>query len=111
MSEEKDFMKNFGMIIPAEAYKTPIIVEDERGAPIYADCPAKGGWCACTGACLVIIEYTKDPEKLAAHREYIKKYNEFLTRKLITPTVSGNGIRVWSNGENKKDDQKETTTE
>lgn len=69
--------ENFGMIIPKEAMRFEEMVEDPRGAPIYASCQANGGLCACTGACQVIIDYTKDPIKLSAHREYIARYNAF----------------------------------
>jgi hypothetical protein len=77
MEQGKDYLSNFGMFIPNEAFKFEDIVEDPLGAPIYADCPAKGELCACTGKCRVVIGHTTEPERLSAYRERIKKLNEF----------------------------------
>lgn len=76
--QKDDFMKNFGMIIPTEPFKIPEMVEDPNGAPIYAGCKgAESEWgCACTGRCKQIVDYSQEPEKLAAYREHIRQYNE-----------------------------------
>jgi len=85
-NEPEDFMKNFALIIPQEAFEVPEMVEDPRGAPILKGCDAIGG-CACTGRCKEVIGWTQDPEALAAHREYIKWYN--------TPVKIDYGERKW----------------
>lgn len=77
MEQDDSFMRNFGMIIPKQAYKIEERIEDPLGVPIYAGCPA-AGLCACTGRCRMIIGHTSDPERLATYREEIRKHNEFL---------------------------------
>lgn len=89
--------KAFGMIIPKEPIKINEMVEDPRGAPIYAPCPAKGGLCACTGACRRIVEYTKDPVKLAAHRQDIANYNSFQKTSMqnFRQTIGEGDTKIW----------------
>lgn len=89
MSDEYDYLKNFGMIIPTEAFERSEMVEDPRGAPILKGCQAIGG-CACTGRCKEIIGWTQDPKALAEHREYIKWYNK--------PVHIDYGERRWEGG-------------
>lgn len=72
--------KNWGMIIPHGAAKVEDIKEDERGAPIYAGCPAKGGLCACLGTCRKIIGWSKDPEDVAKYRASIKSQQEAMVK-------------------------------
>jgi len=95
-TKPEDFMKNYGMIIPQGAFTVPEMVEDPRGAPIYKGCDAE--LCACTGRCKEIVGWSQDPEKLAAHRDYIKQYNERRNKCIdidYGEIKQENGIRFW----------------
>lgn len=76
--EPGGMFSNFAILIPTGPAERFEMVEDPLGVPIYADCPAKGEACACTGRCQIIIGHTTDPEKLASYRKDIRKYNEFV---------------------------------
>lgn len=64
---------NFCMLIPAEVTPLPVLKEDPRGAPLYAECPAQGEPCACTGACRQIIGWSQDPKMIAEHQAFIER--------------------------------------
>lgn len=96
--DNEGFKENFAMIIPLGAHKPELLEEDPRGAPIYRGCGA-GGPCACTGRCREITGWSQDPDKLAAHREYIKKHNELQTKGLpfnYTIKDNGDGTKTWT---------------
>lgn len=95
-----DFMKNFGMMIPLEPTKLEEYKEDPNGVPIYAECPANGDLCACTGACRKIIGYNTDPEKIQAYKAAIVSQNQLLKEyreRLFNNkwTDNPNGSKTW----------------
>lgn len=92
-------LKNFGMLIPQQAWEPPKMVEDPNGAPIYRGCDAS--LCACTGRCKEIIGYSQDPEDLRNYRERIERYNQprkpFNYGTLSEPvTKDGVTTRTWT---------------
>lgn len=69
-------LSNFAMMIPHAETRLQEFTEDPRGVPIYAECPAQGEPCACSGACMHIIGWNRDMNAIIAHREHIQQVNQ-----------------------------------
>ena len=97
---DNEYFKNGGMLIPHGAvdlgYKP-----GHNGVPIYAQCPAKGDLCACTGACRKILGYNTDPESVNAYHAQIDKENELIKQRFknFTPPIliNDDGVtKTWT---------------
>lgn len=101
---EDNYLKNYGIMIPKGVTSFESLCEkaDPNGVPIYADCPANGGLCACTGACRVIVGHDQDPIRVQAYRERVKMNNEALKARItsfrgtITESIDEKGIKTYS---------------
>lgn len=97
-----DLFSNYALLVPKEAYRPEILKMDERGAPIFAECPAKGGLCACTGACRKVIGWSRDPAKIEAYQKYIEFWNEMSAKGLPSSFYTNDsGGLIWSHTKDK----------
>lgn len=74
-------LKTFGMMIPSCVVSLDI-EPDPNGVPVYAECPAQGDLCACTGACRKILSYNTDPDKVRKYHAGIEQRNKLWKDRL-----------------------------